>query len=43
VTVLIAVVTVILMLATKLDTLWIILGAALATFTASSVFPLLTL
>jgi chromate transporter len=43
VTVLIAVLTAVLMLTTKIDTLWLILGAALATFTASSLVPLLAL
>lgn len=39
----IAVVTALLMLTTKIDTLWIILGGALSTLTAGSVVPLLTL
>jgi chromate transporter len=39
----IAVLTVALMLTTKFDTLWIILGAALATLAASSVVPVLAL
>jgi len=43
VTVLIALVTVGLMLLTKVDTLWIIVGAALTTLTLSSVTPLLSL
>jgi chromate transporter len=41
VTVLIALVTVVLMLRTKLDTLWLILGAALTTLSASSIQTLL--
>ena len=40
VTIAIAVTTGILMLTTKLDTLWIILGAALTTFTVASIAPL---
>lgn len=43
VTIAIAVATGILMLTTKLDTLWIILGAALTTLTLSSMAPLLAL
>ena len=43
VTVLIAALTIILMLSTKIDTLWIILGAALMTLTAASFVPLITL
>ena len=43
VTVLLGVLTAVLMLTTKIDTLWLILGAALATFTASSFIPVLAL
>ena len=39
----IALLTAILMLTTKLDTLWIIIGAALTASTLSSVAPLLAL
>ena len=39
----IALLTVVLMLTTKFDTLWIILGAALTALTLSSIAPLLTL
>lgn len=42
ITIVIAVATGILMLTTKLDTLWMILGAALTTLTLSSVAPLLS-
>lgn len=42
VTFVIAVATVILMLTTKLDTLWIILGAAVMTLTVSSFAPLMS-
>ena len=43
ITVLIAVVTGVVMLTTKVDTLWIIVGAALTALTLSSVAPILAL
>ena len=43
VTVLIAVLTVILMLTTKADTLWIIIGSVLSTLTLSAIAPLIPL
>ena len=43
VTGLIAVMTIILMLSTRIDTLWIILGAALMTLSAASFVPLISL